>query len=63
MNRYRVRDKKNIWDSVPVDEVETIAIMLEDQNVEEGEVLVEEVEEEVLLRKGMRIITITLPMS
>ena len=32
MNRYRVRDKKNIWDSVPVDEVETIAIMLEDQN-------------------------------
>ena len=63
MNRYRVRDKKNIWDSVPVDEVETIAIMLEDQNVEEGEVLVEEAEEKVLLRKGMRIITITLPMS
>ena len=63
MNRYRVRDKKNIWDSVPVDEVSTIAIMLEDQNVEEGEVLVEEAEEKVLLRKGMRIITITLPMS
>ena len=63
MNRYRVRDKKNIWDSVPVDEVSTIAIMLEDQNVEKGEVLVEEAEEEVLLRKGMRIIIITLPMS